>query len=422
MTKICTFLLFAPSNMPSPFQKTCELLVKEIGDKEMLPVTSFLDATKIHHFTILRTKNRGLSRFWSQPDVTDEVSIMDILEKSSSEPGIVILRPEEKTMGTQMVEIITTPLGSLTELLKRKLRGQELPYLEECWKLGVDLYVVTETMELFKSSELHARSRKDISGSASIPWKTMAKGNIGVKYDLRREKKIGVQKGMVVAYKKKKLIFRNNGWGLLLLEDDKKKKTFEEYFKYLQKEVFQKVEELNALSRSFQDTMLNNIQAMLGNHEALQELRNMLEQEPLGCLNGPGGTILDVLRENSEYSYVNPKYFISYLLEAIIELSDTQHALLARSMEKKILPHQQELVRSILEPNFKYPWCIPFTLDPQLLAPLQGEGVAITYGLLQECGLRVEPSNPRSTWDLEAKKPLSALYASLTILHWMAKA
>ncbi|XP_054548771.1 gasdermin-C-like [Talpa occidentalis] len=213
---------------------------------------------------------------------------------------------------------------------------------------------------------------------------------------------------------------------ILLFEDDKKKKTFEDGsieepfgqdFKSLQKEVSQKVEDVDGLSRSLRDTVLNNIQAMFGDHEALQELGNMLEEEPLGYLDGPGGAILNELRKDSEVSWVNPKHFISYLLEAILELSDTQHVLLAQSIEKRILPHQRELVRSILEPNFKYPWCIPFTIKPHLLAPLQGEGVAITYGLLQECGLRMEPNNPRSIWDLEAKEPLFALFVSMSVLQ-----
>ena len=79
-------------------------------------------------------------------------------------------------------------------------------------------------------------------------------------------------------------------------------------------------------------------------------------------------------------------------------------------------------MRSILEPNFKYPWSIPFTLKPELLAPLQGEGLAITYGLLDECGLKMELHSPRSTGDLEAKKPLSALYGTLSVLQQLAEA
>ncbi|KAM9626806.1 LOW QUALITY PROTEIN: gasdermin-C-like [Trichechus inunguis] len=97
-------------------------------------------------------------------------------------------------------------------------------------------------------------------------------------------------------------------------------------------------------------------------------------------------------------------------------LSDTQHDLLA-SVEMRTLAQQRELVRSILKPNFKYPWRIPFTLKPELLACLRGEGVAITFGLLEECGLMMAPNNPRSTWDLEAKGPVSALYTTLSVLQ-----
>lgn len=79
-------------------------------------------------------------------------------------------------------------------------------------------------------------------------------------------------------------------------------------------------------------------------------------------------------------------------------------------------------MRSILEPNFRYPWSIPVRLQPELLAQLQEEGVAITFALLEECGLRVEPGNLKATWDLEVKKPLCALYAALSGLQQLVVA
>ncbi|KAF5915285.1 hypothetical protein HPG69_011750 [Diceros bicornis minor] len=182
------------------------------------------------------------------------------------------------------------------------------------------------------------------------------------------------------------------------------------------------MEALAQLPKDVQDAIFHNILAMLGDRGALQDLMDMLEQEPLGHLNGPGGTILNELQKDSRYLWLNPKYLILYLLEAIMVLSDIQHDLLAQSKENRILFHQRELVRSILEPNFSYPWNIPFTLKPELLAPLQGESLAITYGLLEECGLQMELNSPRSTWDLEAKKPLSALYGILSMLQQLADA
>lgn len=79
-------------------------------------------------------------------------------------------------------------------------------------------------------------------------------------------------------------------------------------------------------------------------------------------------------------------------------------------------------MRSILEPNFKCSQRIPFPLQPGLLAPLQGENLAIIYGLLGECGLKMELDRPWTTWDPDAKEPLCALYGALSVLQQLAEA
>ncbi|XP_044934153.1 gasdermin-C [Mustela putorius furo] len=158
-------------------------------------------------------------------------------------------------------------------------------------------------------------------------------------------------------------------------------------FEDLRQEIFWELEALSLLSQDAQDAIFHTILNMLGNQEALQDL-------------------MDEVR--GSYSYLE-------LIKSV--LSDTQRDLLAQSMKKRILLQQQELVRSILEPNFKYFKDIPFTLKPELLATLQDEDLAITYGLLQECGLNMELNSPSSTWDLEDKQTLSALYGTLSLLQ-----
>ncbi|XP_076411794.1 gasdermin-C-like [Peromyscus maniculatus bairdii] len=193
-------------------------------------------------------------------------------------------------------------------------------------------------------------------------------------------------------------------------------------FNCLQDEVSRKTGELSMLSKDVQDVMFSSLLPMLSDRKILYDLMNMLELDQLGHMDGPGGMILDVLRQDSRPPWIDLKNLILYLLQALMVLSDTQLSLLAQSMEKRLLFQQRELVKSILQPNFKYPWNIPFTLQPQLLAPLQGEGLAITYELLKECGLKMELNNSRSTWDLEAKMPLSALYGSLSLLQQLVDA
>ncbi|XP_006830901.1 PREDICTED: gasdermin-C-like [Chrysochloris asiatica] len=192
-------------------------------------------------------------------------------------------------------------------------------------------------------------------------------------------------------------------------------------FKRLQQDISQEMEKLASFPKNFRDIVFDNIQAMLGDREALQNLMDKLEEEnPSGHLNGPGGIILNEMRKNTKDLWIRPQYCITDILDTIMVLNNTQHILLAESMKMRILAQQRELVRSILEPNFKYPWHIPFTLKPELLTPLQDEGVDITYDLLVECGLKMEQNSPRSTWSLEVKEPLSALYGVLSLLQQLA--
>lgn len=177
------------------------------------------------------------------------------------------------------------------------------------------------------------------------------------------------------------------------------------------------MEAVAELPRDIRDALFHTILAKLKDQGALQDLTDMLD----GNIWIHTGSFLSEMQENSRNVWLESRHTI-YLLEALLVLSDIQHELLAWSMEKRILPQQQELVKSILEPNFLHPCNNPFTLDPKLLASLEEEGLAVTFGLLQECGLSVAPDNPKGTWDLEAKEPLSALYGSLLMLQQLAEA
>ncbi|XP_054548770.1 gasdermin-C-like [Talpa occidentalis] len=477
-------------NMPI-FESLSKIVAKEVGGKEMRHVKCVDHASSVKLYSLLLEK-KSYTKFWSQDEEPIEISLLDILEPSSSLPDTEVKGPltfsdtvlkklkvavnvgavvdtnvsvaaSESKKSTLQYQIVTVPPPKFEELRKRKLLDPQPSYMKQYRRSGKNLYVVTKTVELLNSPVLSDSSSGGVSGGVSFPWNPATKAKAEGEGQTSRETALTLQKGMVMAYKKKLLVCENSGWSVIEVSDDKKKKTFEELefrgisrgipfaslisaemwcgsvspippigsieepsgqdFKCLEKEVFMNMEKVALLSRNIRAVMFTNIQAMLGDRQALQDLMDTLDQEkPLGHLSGPGATILDELGRIPGYPHVDPVDLILYLLEAIMVLSDTQHALLAQSMEKRILPCQRELVRSILEPNFKYPWWIPFTLDSKLLTPLQGEGVAITSGLLQECGLRMEPNNPRSTWDLEAKEPLSALFASLCLLQQLTEA
>lgn len=449
------------------FEKTAKKLAKEVGDKTLIPVKNLLDATKIRPFSLIR-KKKPWSLFWGPQDIPLGVSLMQILEPSSVPDAVKvpfqfrttdIMKQQvalsvdagakasfsERTVQRQGssfdCHIVTIPQDIFPDIQKRKLKDPEESFLKQFRVASINLYVVTETVELLNTAVLQDSSGLRFLGKVSIPLNAFLKGK-GQGGALRLgEKTLTVPQGSVLAYKRKQLVFKKEGWDILHVADDDEQETFQDVkvklscrsstkelvwkpscldFKCLQEEVSQKVEAAR-LSKDIQDVVFSNIQAMLEDREALQDLMDTLEQDPFGHLNGPGGTILSELRQDlRDPWYASKQQLVLYLLEAIMMLSDIQHDLLAQSMEKKILAQQRDLVRSILEPHFECSDSIPFTLQPKLLAPLQEEDLAITYGLLGECGLKMELTG--ATWEPEAKERLSALYATLFALQRLAEA
>ncbi|XP_047579772.1 gasdermin-C [Lutra lutra] len=429
--------------MPSLFERISKILVKEIGAEDLRPMRPLESAKKYRSPSILR-KRRTRSGFWESPDVPTEYTLTDFLEPGSSVPEIDVSGPfhlsdtvgqkqkastnvtaglevnvsreatecRGSSLQFQVVSILT---HKWKDLQKRKVLDPKLLLLVKSQDRGNNLYVVTETVELTQSTKLHDSRSMTATGSCSIPWTLLVKGQCQGEVHKVTEKMLTLSQGTVLAYKRKQLLFEEDGWakwftGFIPLPE----------FEHLQEETFQEMEALSLLSQDAQDAIFHTILNMLGNQEALQDLTDELDRNPWDPLDSFGGKILNEMQEDIRDLWIQERFHIIYLLEAIMGLSDTQRDLLAQSMKKKILLQQQELVRSILEPNFKYFEDIPFTLKPELLATLQDEDLAITYGLLQECGLNMELTSPSSTWDLEAKQPLSALYGTLSLLQRLA--
>ncbi|KAM9689498.1 gasdermin-C [Dama dama] len=380
--------------MTSLFEHTNKNLVKELGGKDLKPIQNPQSANKFCLLSLLWQKRRILSQFWKQPDVPGDCILMDILEPSSSVPEPVVTGKflfSDKMVQTEAAEVDVTAglevsasgkasqsyecsleVQSVTisprdweDLQERKVLDQEPPFLKECRTRGDNLYVVTEVVQLINTTVLQDSSSVNGTGKLSIPWSFCVKST-GDRSGLKvRQRTLTLPQGTVMAYKRKQLVFQENGRAILISHDDKRK-TFPE-------------DEFLCCAGSLPRPQFQGYSSPT-RHSVLQGI----------------------------------------LLQQV--LSDIQHELLAWSMEKRILPQQQELVKSILEPNFLHPCNNPFTLDPKLLASLEEEGLAVTFGLLQECGLSVAPDNPKGTWDLEAKEPLSALYGSLLMLQQLAEA
>lgn len=74
--------------MPSLFEHISKNLVRELGDKDLRPMRCLSNANQFRQLAILQ-KRKKRSPFWEQPDIPAEYTLMDLLEPSSSVPGIV---------------------------------------------------------------------------------------------------------------------------------------------------------------------------------------------------------------------------------------------------------------------------------------------------------------------------------------------
>lgn len=240
--------------MPSMFERTTKKLVKEIGDKKLRPVKYLERATRIHRFSLIRRK-KARSLFWQLPDVPLDVSLMHILEPGSSVPDAAVKVPalfsdtvirkqqasgnvnagveagfsEESTVCRESsleYQIVSIPHETWTELQERKLLDPEPTFLKQCREAGVNLYVVTDTVELLNNTELQDLSSANVAGKFSIPLNIWAKGEGQGEGSKVREKKLTVPKGSVLAYRRKQLIFNNKSWGIHHITEDDEKKTF----------------------------------------------------------------------------------------------------------------------------------------------------------------------------------------------------
>uniref|UniRef100_A0A8C2LC23 Gasdermin-C n=1 Tax=Cricetulus griseus TaxID=10029 RepID=A0A8C2LC23_CRIGR len=377
------------------FNQICKDVVKELEGKDLRPVKYLSEAKNFRQFEILQKTTK--SWHWKSEYIPVGYSLLEILEPNFPVPEPEVSAPmpfrlsgSKKLKGGLGVNAIaegsvsagigdsyeydievqcTSIRASKLEILQnRKLVEKEPTFMKDCRIRNKDLYVVTEAYEVTRDTVLEDSSSVDLSGQVQVQG------------EWQREKKrlVPILKGAVVAFKKKQLVIENDTCAILLC-DDAKKKTFPGMFpgsKHLQNEISEKTWKLARLSKDVQEVVFCSLLPMLRDREILYDLMIMLEMGELGHMDGPGGVILDELRKDP---WTGLHDLILYLLNALMVLSDTQLNLLALSMEKRLLLQQRELVKSILQQNFKYPWNIPFTLQPELLAPLQGEGLAITY-------------------------------------------
>ncbi|KFO25285.1 Gasdermin-C [Fukomys damarensis] len=431
--------------MSSILERVSKSMIKNLGGKDLTPVKCVLDATKFRQFSILRKK----TSFWpwgQSDDIPVEYSLMDILEPSSSFPECVRSGPfhtkdfETKKLKADVgvnagaevrmsgeiaqshksnleIQSVSVPKPNLEMLQNRSWRTAWCTYggammSERVSGLAGCIYCQFKRLIGRYNEQAVQEWMPFLGGAGNLDSVFSQDPGLRVELELLQDR--GKQLSSQYSKSRKLLepepsflsVCRRRGDNLYVVT---------EAVELAKDTVLYDNSSVNVSGK----VSLPQVTYVKG--ECQGEGQRVREK----TMTVPQGTVLAYRKKQLVIKDKNCTILIFDDTKQKTfqnELSDTQLVLLTQAVEKRILSQQQELVRSILEPNFRYPWHIPITLPAELLALLQEEDMQITYALLEECGLKMELRSPRSTWHLDAKKPLSALYAALSMLLQLAEA
>uniref|UniRef100_F7AMM8 Gasdermin pore forming domain-containing protein n=1 Tax=Monodelphis domestica TaxID=13616 RepID=F7AMM8_MONDO len=241
--------------MPSMFKTMAKSLVKEVGKKDLNPVSNLSSSHRFRPFCLLRKKSKK-HKFWSKKFTCTEFSLMDILEPNSPVPevnqerqfhfckkvdgklmGAMGLDMEkkidmnigvsagiEKSHGSFLeMQILTISYQTWTTLqMERKLVKPEPTFIGELRSRGEDLYVVIEAMELVNSPVLGSKITLRGAGSISFPELVNVEGQ---GHGSRgKQKLMTIPPHSILAYRAAKLSISENSW-----DSEDESKTGEEF-------------------------------------------------------------------------------------------------------------------------------------------------------------------------------------------------
>ncbi|XP_006879495.1 PREDICTED: gasdermin-D [Elephantulus edwardii] len=342
---------------------------------------------------------------------------------------------------------------------ERHLRQPEHMVLKQLRRRGDNVYVVTEVLQTQKDVEVTRTRKREGSGQFSLPGAECVQGE-GSGHSSRKTT-VTIPSGSVLAFQVAQLVI-DPEWRVLLFPD-KKQQTFQpiqdeqrsglkswfqssklvcgfgldhdgveetmsltkEDFEGLRAEVDAKTKQLKFLSGKLRQKLLGDLKRLLQDSEALQDLEEALEQgvrsgrsEPR---QGAVGDVLECLVLPSRELVYELAIPVSFLLEALTALSETQHVLLVQALESQALPGQLGLVANILQQSSPWQETRDVSLPPELLGDDWVEDSPV-WILLEECGLELRAHPAQVRWEPEAQGCTCALYAALALLLSLSQA
>ncbi|KAM9255011.1 gasdermin-A [Cariama cristata] len=316
------------------------------------------------------------------------------------------------------------PAKALEALRNKRKINMDHSFIQQLKKTEQNLYVVLETIKA--SEETSYEESTEVEGSFMTQFyaKFYAKG-------IRENKQsITIPKDCTLAFRALQLCITDGSWYLdyfpevheLLLASDGfssgKLRTLEE-------EVKNNCQILSELSSDLFVVFLKAIKAVMRDRNLFQELSQKMEavlDEPdIWELKTDTPDLEDLLISLHNFSrdhLLQLAEAITYILDALDELTEDQLLLLLESLEDKIVSQQLKLVENILEHDIEHRK-EHFSVDASLLSFSQEKEQELTIAMVEMSGVKLQEDGTAVCTEA-ATTTVAALYVSLYILNLLS--
>ncbi|CAN8202264.1 unnamed protein product [Coccothraustes coccothraustes] len=314
-------------------------------------------------------------------------------------------------------------LESLEELRRERKINMDHSFIQQLWKTNIELYVVTEILEASEEAVYKESTKADGGFMAKFYATLSAKSN---KED---KQSIVIPKGCTLAFRTIPLHIRDGAWGLL--SDRKGVKFVEEKLEFHFESKFE-LEEVETHCQIFSELspdllliILNTIKAVMSNKNLLQELSQKMEEVAeqndgyqLNTESPDLKELFSTLQHSPRDRLLQLAQGITYVLDALQELTEDQLELLLESLERKIVSQQLNLVEDLLTHDLEYQM-EHFHVDARLLSFPHKEEQMLTIALVELSGVQLQEDGSAVPRD-QPFEAVAALFVALYALKLLS--
>ncbi|XP_012426589.5 gasdermin-A [Taeniopygia guttata] len=442
------------------FKKLTKFIVNQMDPhKQLVPVESIADNEHFRPLYLLKKKSKPRTVFHPAPyyqrtgftldDVLlpgeDHKSIESVHQESSqftltkvradqADGGLSIsLDPtnvELKGGASLSKEISITPqkksvsLESLEALRREREINMDHSFIRQLRRTNIQLHVVTEILEASEEAVYKESTKADGGFKAKFYATLCAQSN-------REDKQsIVIPKGCTLAFRTIPLHIRDGAWDLDYFPAESVRKMAYVADGPSTGKLGEVMTEVQYSCRIFTELspdllliILNTIKAVMRDKNLLQELRQKMEEVPEQEdgyqleIESPDLKDLFSTLQHSPKDHLLLAEGITYVLDALHELTEDQLLLLLESLERKIVSQQLNLVENLLKHDLDK-GVDSFLVDSGLLFS-QEEEQMLTIALVELSGVQLQEDGLAVPRD-QSFEAVAALFVALYALNFLS--